>query len=436
MIYNKTNSENPSLYLKVFHFKICTLYYKIALSPPEALQISTNFEVENFECLAYRQRNHRLVAHPSAAFHNRLQTTLINVPRMGNQVDEQILRLYLDVKEPSNKILPELTSQFPFLNLALHSLKERRNDFQLGKRKIWKQLRESMRDDQVDNQRPQADRSDASLFTLQCLTHVVESQTTLPTPLISKKSKTILKETKEIFLTYTRRIADIQLGQYLSLRTLEEYVPSPPAEFLGFVKRTDIVHRDESGDYHEFLLHQIEYMFDFLHESFDTFQKIFLENTQTLIQFLKKLHKIQSIYNSAGIRTPSIPTQQFPKNQLDVRQRRGPDDTANPAGIIQTTEQGKDRLISTPSAKQPHPVKYTIRQSKTTLATTSSTSTNANYTIAASYTIEVNYTIDANYTVEVNYTIYANYTIEVNNTIDANYTTDVDYERTGGENDS
>jgi hypothetical protein len=39
----------------------------------------------------------------------------------------------------------------------------------------------------------------------------------------------------------------------------------------------------------------IEFMFYFLHETFDTFQKIFLENTQTLIQFLKKLHKIQSI---------------------------------------------------------------------------------------------------------------------------------------------
>ena len=38
-------------------------------------------------------------------------------------------------------------------------------------------------------------------------------------------------------------------------------------------------------------------MFDFLHESFDTFQKIFLEDTQTLIQFLRKLHKIQSIYS-------------------------------------------------------------------------------------------------------------------------------------------
>jgi hypothetical protein len=136
-----------------------------------------------------------------------------------------------------------------------------------------------------------------AFYTLQCLTHPVESQTTPLTPIISKKSKTILKETKEIFLTYTRRILPFQLGQYLSLRTLEEYVPSPPAEFLGFVKRADIAYRDESGDYHEFLLNQIVFMFDFLHETFDTFQKIFLENTQTLIQFLKKLHKIQSINN-------------------------------------------------------------------------------------------------------------------------------------------
>jgi hypothetical protein len=216
---------------------------------------------------------------------------------MGNQVDEQILRLYLDVKEPSNKILPDLTSQFPFLNLALHTLKERRNDFQSGERKIWKQLRELMRDIKwtIDDPKP-IDLTQA-FYTLQCLTHLVESQTTPPTPIISKKSKTILKETKEIFLTYTRRILTFQLGQYLSLRTLEEYVPSPPAAFLGFVKREDIANQDESGDYHEFLLNQIEFMFDFLHETFDTFQKIFLENTQTLIQFLKKLHKIQSINN-------------------------------------------------------------------------------------------------------------------------------------------
>jgi hypothetical protein len=216
---------------------------------------------------------------------------------MGNQVDEQILRLYLDVKEPSNKILPDLTSQFPFLNLALHTLKERRNDFQSGERKIWKQLRELMRDIKwtIDDPKP-IDLTQA-FYTLQCLTHLVESQTTPPTPIISKKSKTILKETKEIFLTYTRRILTFQLGQYLSLRTLEEYVPRQPAAFLGFVKREDIANRDESGDYHEFLLNQIEFMFDFLHETFDTFQKIFLENTQTLIQFLKKLHKIQSINN-------------------------------------------------------------------------------------------------------------------------------------------
>jgi hypothetical protein len=31
------------------HFKICTFYYTLALSPPSALEISTNFEVENFE---------------------------------------------------------------------------------------------------------------------------------------------------------------------------------------------------------------------------------------------------------------------------------------------------------------------------------------------------------------------------------------------------
>jgi hypothetical protein len=49
MVYNKTNSENPYLYLKVFNFKICTFYYKIALSPPEGTRGITNFEVENFE---------------------------------------------------------------------------------------------------------------------------------------------------------------------------------------------------------------------------------------------------------------------------------------------------------------------------------------------------------------------------------------------------
>jgi hypothetical protein len=59
MVYNKTNSENPYLYLKVFNFKICTFYYKIALSPPEGTRGHqrapegtrgiTNFEVENFE---------------------------------------------------------------------------------------------------------------------------------------------------------------------------------------------------------------------------------------------------------------------------------------------------------------------------------------------------------------------------------------------------
>lgn len=217
---------------------------------------------------------------------------------MGNQIEEQIRHLFLDVKEPLTPIFPALTSQLPSLNLALYTLKERRTDFQSGELKVWKQLRELMQDirfSTINNPKP-LDLTQAC-YTLQSLTHLVESQARQPTIRLSKTSQRNITDLKETFQAYARQSLTFQFGQYLNLQGLEAYVPEPPAEFLGFIRRADIIARDENGDYHEFLIHEIDDIFLFLHETFYTFQKIFLANTQTLIQYLKQLHKIQPIHS-------------------------------------------------------------------------------------------------------------------------------------------
>jgi hypothetical protein len=178
---------------------------------------------------------------------------------------------------------------------------------------------------QVNHERPQADRPDASLLpTTMPDSSGGEPNHPADTHYIEKEQDDLVGDEGD-FSDIHGEETDISVRVISKIAHPRRVRSKSTSRIFGY-RQTGIyiVHQDESGDYHEFLLNQIEFMFDFLQESFDTFQRIFLENNQTLIEFLKKLHKIQSILQlSAGINTPSIPTQQFPKNQLGVRQKRG-----------------------------------------------------------------------------------------------------------------
>jgi hypothetical protein len=215
---------------------------------------------------------------------------------MGNQLDDQILRLYLDVKERSNSILPPFSNQLPFLNLALQTLKERQSDFQSADLSVWKQLNRLMRDLRGSTiSSPTSTDVTQLLYILQSLSTLTKTRSDQTKPLLSKKSLILIKELKGIFQTYARKTLTTLLGQYLSLNELLPFVPNLDDEFLDFVPREEIQSRDENGDYHEFLIYEVGEIKFFLHETLYTFQKIFLANIQTLTQYMRKLHTIQSI---------------------------------------------------------------------------------------------------------------------------------------------
>jgi hypothetical protein len=219
---------------------------------------------------------------------------------MGNPVDEQILRLYLDVKESPTSLFPPLTSQLPFLILSLRTFKERRHDLQSTVLRVWKQLRKQLYCIHAQTfDKPKPIDITRALYSIQSLLSLVGIQSTQTGPRISKKSKSFIPELTEIFEKFGRQFLTTILGQYLSLQDLLDYVSREGELFLGFQPRRDILDRDENGEYQEHLTIQIDEITDLLYDQIYLFQKIFLANIQTLTKFLNCLYKIKPIHSQA-----------------------------------------------------------------------------------------------------------------------------------------
>jgi hypothetical protein len=185
----------------------------------------------------------------------RLTTTfpqyLESVKRMGNPVDEQILRFYLDVKESPTSLFPSLTSKLPFLILSLRTFKERRLDLESTELSVWKQLHKlfyCIHAQKFDKPKP-IDITRA-LYSIQTsLLSFVGIQSAQNEPSLSKKSKSFIPELTEIFEKFGRQFLTTIPGQYLSLQDLLDYVPREGELFLGFQPRRDILDRDENGEW-------------------------------------------------------------------------------------------------------------------------------------------------------------------------------------------
>jgi hypothetical protein len=169
---------------------------------------------------------------------------------MGNPVDEQILRFYLDVKESPTSLFPPLTSQLPFLILSLRTFKERRLDLESTELSVWKQLHKlfyCIHAQKFDKPKP-IDITRA-LYSIQTsLLSFVGIQSAQNEPSLSKKSKSFIPELTEIFEKFGRQFLTTIPGQYLSLQDLLDYVPREGELFLGFQPRRDILDRDENGE--------------------------------------------------------------------------------------------------------------------------------------------------------------------------------------------
>jgi hypothetical protein len=212
---------------------------------------------------------------------------------MAVRLVNHIHQIYQNVVVDKTAQFPILTSQLPFLVLALKNVRERKRDFRSGNQLVWEQLIRLLQDLQTweTNQTP------IDLTELTALTRVLvglKERRNLQKKLLERvailaRTDSQLRHLVETLLEQARRVLTFLLGQAQSLHEFLGFVPKEGKEFLDFSPRRELQELDEEGDYHN-LAKEVGNTSFFLTESRLNFQNTFLENIQTIGTYLTEVN--------------------------------------------------------------------------------------------------------------------------------------------------